>query len=361
MTRQSAESAAARTAAIPGRWCFRRSYRGRRLCIFAFLAAAIAGMTGWSLTATAQPYPNRSVRIIVGQTPGTPPDNISRIVAERLSELWHQSVMVENRSGAGGTIAADLVAKASPDGYTLLMGGQSNLAVAVALDPTRRYDPLTQFAPIGRIASTPFFVVVNATVPVKTIPELISFARAHPGRLTFVSYGDATVSRMAFKLLMAETGIDLVEIPYKGSAQALADHLAGRVDIGLNDLTVVGQHVAAGTLRVLGAAGAKRAAFAPDVPTVAEQGVAGFKVEAWYGLVAPAGVAPEVLASLSDALNRIRRMPEMRTRIEKFDYEPIFDDPAQFAAVIQSDIDTYSRVMKRAGISAERKAGDAAQ
>ena len=361
MTRHSATSIAQWTDASPGNEHARPSHRGRRLRAFAFLAAAIAAVTGCSAIALAQPYPNRPVRIIVGQTPGTPPDNIARIVAEQLAELWHQSVVVENRTGAGGTIAADLVAKAPPDGYTLLMGGQSNLAIAAVLDPTHRYDPRTEFAPIGRIAHTPFFVVVNATVPVKTIPELISYARAHPGRLTFVSYGDATVSRMAFKLLMAETGIDLVEIPYKGSAQALADHLAGRVDIGLNDFAVVGQHVAAGTLRVLGAAGAKRASAAPDVPTVAEQGVAGFEVEAWYGLVAPAGVVPDVLARLGDALNRIRRTPGMRKRIEKFDYEPIFDHPAQFAAVIRSDIDTYSRLMKRAGIAAERKTGDAAR
>jgi tripartite-type tricarboxylate transporter receptor subunit TctC len=280
-------------------------------------------------------------------------------VAEGLSELWKQSVVIENHPGAGGAIAANLVAKAPADGYTLLMGGQSNLAIAAALNPTLHYDPLTDFAPIGRIAHVPTFVIVNASVPAKTIPELLSYARAHPGRLTFVSFGDATVSRLAFQQLMASTGIDLLEIPYKGSAPALADLLAGRVDMAMQEFGNFRQHRAAGTLRALGASGATRATFAPDIPTVAEQGVDGFKIEIWYGLVAPVGVPDDVLARLRDALERIRRMPDIRRRIEQSDFVPIADDPAQFAAVIRSDIDNFSRLIQRAGMSAERKAGAA--
>jgi tripartite-type tricarboxylate transporter receptor subunit TctC len=317
-----------------------------------FFAAALAVLCWHTQYASAEDWPNRPVRIVVGQTPGAPVDLIARIVADQLAELWHQSVVVDNRGGAGGTIAAEIVARAPADGYTVLLGGQSNLATVSAGEAAPRYDPLVDFAPIGRVAHVPYFIVVNAGVPARTIPELAAEARARPGQLTYVSFGEGTFSSIAFRMLAAATGVVLLEIPYKGASQAIADLVAGRVDMSLAPIATVRQHAATGSLRILAAAGATRAAAAPEIATIAEQGVAGVVVETWYGLVAPAGISDDVRARLGDALNRVRRHPGMRKRLEQLDYEPMYDDPTQFAAAIRTDIDSYSRAMKRFEASA---------
>jgi tripartite-type tricarboxylate transporter receptor subunit TctC len=318
------------------------------------LLPAIAVFSWLPHNVAAQTWPNRTVRIVVGQTPGTTPDLIARMIAEPLSQAWEQPVVVENRSGVGGTIGADFVAKALPDGYTLLVGGQSNLAAAAALDSSLRYDPLKDFTLIARVALVPFFVVANSAVHARTMPELVAAARAHPGRYTFISFGDGTASRLTFQLLMAAADVELVEVPYKGSAPALADLLAGRVDVGVYSLASVRQHIAAGTLRLLAATGSTRAAAAPDVPTIAEQGFTGNVLDAWYGLVAPAGLPADVRARLGETLDRVLRAPDIRKRMEQLDYEPIFDDPARFAEAIRSNIELYSRATRHAGGSAVR-------
>lgn len=311
--------------------------------------------------ALAQDYPVKPVRIVVGQSAGSAADAVARLIAESLSVLWRQPVNVENKGGAAGTIAADLIAKAPADGYALLLGGQSNLVVAATLEPTLRYDPSRDFAPIGRIARTPFFIVTNAGVPAKTLPELVAYAKAHPGKLTYISYGDGSVSRVAFDWLETAAGIDLLEIPYKGSAPATADLLAGRVDMGLYDFSTVEQHVGAGTLRLLAAIGATRAASAPDVATVAEQGVRDYAIDPWYGLLAPGGTPPDIIARISGAIDEIRRTAAFRRRLAELSYEPVIDTPTQFEAVIRSDIARYAEIIKRAGIDARRNPQGAAQ
>jgi tripartite-type tricarboxylate transporter receptor subunit TctC len=293
--------------------------------VLVVLATAVLG--SWPRTAAAQPFPNHPVRIVVPQPPGTAPDTVARILAEQLAEYWHQSVVIETKPGAGGTIAADLVAKAPADGYTLLLANPSNMAIAAAVDQGLRYDPIADFTPIGRLIHVPYFVV-TATMPVKSMPELIAYARAHPGRVTYLSFGEATVSHMAFASLNAAAGIDVVEVGYKSTAQALPDLVVGRVDLCLCDITPLRQYVDAGTLRLLGAVGEKRAAAAPEVQTVAEQGVSGFANGMWYGVVAPAGIPPTVRANLVAALAYARQTPAMKQRIESLNYEPIYDDPA---------------------------------
>ena len=327
----------------------------RTMILLAFAAAA---MSAPRLVA-AEDYPARPVKVVVGQSAGSAADSIARAIAETLSDLWQQPVTVENKGGAAGTIAADLVAKAPADGYALLLGGQGNLVIAATLEPALRYDPTRDLAPIGRLARTPFFLVMNAGVPAKTLPELVAYAKANPGKLTYISYGDGSVSRVAFEWLKTAAGIDMLEIPYKGAALAMADLLAGRVDIGLNDFAAVEQHVGAGTLRLIAAVGATRAASAPDVPTVAEQGVRGYSIEAWYGLLAPAGTPREVIAKISGALDRIRQTPAFRRRLAELSYEPIVDTPVQFEAVIRSEIATYADIIKRVGIDALHDAGSA--
>ncbi len=299
-------------------------------------------------TASAQAFPNRPVRIVVPQPPGTASDTIARILAEQLAEYWHQNVVVETKPGAGGTIAADLVAKARADGYTLLLANPSNLAIAAAVDQGLRYDPVADFTPIGRLIHVPFFVVTNAAMPVKSMPELVAYARAHPGRVTYLSFGEATVSHMAFASLNAAAGIDIVEVGYKTTAQSLPDLLAGRVDLCLCDITPLRRYVDDGTLRLLGAVGEKRIAVAPEMPTVAEQGVPGFANGMWYGVVAPAGIPSAVRAELVAALAYARQTAAMKQQIESLSYEPIYDDPAQFAAAVRSEIDEYSGIATQA-------------
>jgi tripartite-type tricarboxylate transporter receptor subunit TctC len=315
--------------------------------LIAFAVLATVAFGSWPGSASAQSFPNRPVRIVLPQTSGTAPDAVARILAEQLAEYWHQSVVVETKPGAGGTIAADLVAKARADGYTLLMVNPSNMAIAAAADQGLRYDPIADFTPIGRLIHVPFFVVANATLPVKSMPELIAYARAHPGRVTYLSFGEATVSHMAFASLNAAAGIDVTEVGYKSTAQALPDLVAGRVDLCLCDITPLRQHVDAGTLRLLAAVGEKRAAAAPEVPTVAEQGVSGFTHGMWYGVVAPAGTPPDVRDKLVAALAYARQTPAMKQRIEFLNYEPIYDEPAQFAAAVRSEIEEYSRIVKQ--------------
>ena len=312
--------------------------------VLVVLATAMLG--SWPRTAAAQPFPNRPVRIVVPQPPGTASDTVARILAEQLAEYWHQSVVVETKPGAGGTIAAELVARGRADGYTLLLANPSNMAIAAAVDQALRYDPITDFTPIGRLIHVPYFVV-TATMPVKSMPELIAYVRAHPGRVTYLSFGEATVSHMAFASLNTAAGIDLVEIGYKTTAQSLPDLLEGRVDLCLCDISPLRQYVDAGTLRLLGAVGEKRIAVAPEVPTAAEQGVPGFANGMWYGVVAPAGIPSAVRAELITALARARQTPAMKQRIKSLDYEPIYDDPAQFAATVRSEIEKYSGIVKQ--------------
>ncbi len=338
-----------------------RAMRQSRIGNIAALAFSVAASLAPS-PGSAQDYPVRPVKIVVGQTAGSAADALARLIGESLTGEWSQPVTIENKSGAAGTIAADLVAKAPADGYALLLGGQGNLVVAGSLDPNLRYDPTRDFAPIGRLARTPLFLVMNSGVPARTLPELIAYAKAHPGKLTYISYGDGSVSRVAFEWLKTAAGIDLLEIPYKGAAPAMADLLAGRVDMGLNDFAAVEQYVDLGTLRLVAALGAKRATRGSGVATVAEQGIEGYSIEAWYGILAPAGTAPEVVAKIANALDRIRRMPAFRQRLAELSYEPVVDTPAQFEAAIRSGHrEVYADIVKRARIDARRNPRGAAQ
>jgi tripartite-type tricarboxylate transporter receptor subunit TctC len=314
------------------------------------IAALGALPRGAAAQAIAKPaFPERTVRIVVGQTPGSTADNVARVAADALSAYWKQPVVVENHSGAGGTIAADLVAAAPADGYTLLLGNVSNLVVVAAYgDRNLRYDPLADFTPLGRIARTPFFIVARGDLGATTIPQLIALAKAAPGRLTYISYGPGTLSRAAFDLFASMAGIELTEVPYRGSAPALADLLAGRVDLGVFEYANARQNIEAGRLRPLAALDARRSPAAPDIATVAEQGLPGYAVEAWYGLLAPDGLPADVQQQLAQALRETRRSPEMQRRIAQLSYESMHDGPAEFAATIRAEIEMYKRLAQRA-------------
>jgi tripartite-type tricarboxylate transporter receptor subunit TctC len=320
---------------------------GRRLARLGIPLAFLA-LCLWPALASADAFPSRPIRIIVGQTPGNSPDTLARMAADPLSILLRTPVTVENHSGASGTIAADLVARAPADGYTLLMGGLSNLVTASLLQAGVPYDPMRDFAPIGRIAYTPFVLVARSSLPVTDIPELLAYARAHPGSVTLGTFGEGSLGRFAGDMLKSATGVELLQVPYKGVGAAVADLIAGRLDLNMNDFENASPHAQTGRLRILAAVGSRRAPGADNVPTVAEQGVPGFAIDAWYGLLAPANTPREVIDRLAAALDKVRRMPAVRQRLGELHDIPIDDTPAEFGAAIRTDSARFADMVQRA-------------
>ena len=318
------------------------------------LAALLCALVAPSAQeALAQAFPSKPVKLIVALAPGGPNDAVARIFADTLSAIVNQPVVVENHPGAGGTTGASLVAKAPADGYTLLVGGAFNLAIAPAMMSKMPYDPEKDFAPIGAIARAPYAFAVRRDVPVSTLAELVAYAKANPGRLTYGSSGVGSNSNLAVELLKASAGIDILHVPYKGSALAVAGLVGGQTDIVCVDLALLEPHVKAGTLRFVAAVGEQRSRMAPEVPTAVEQGFPGLVLEPWYGLVAPAGIPAEVREKLAAAYSQAMRTPELRQRLEQQGYEVIVDSPSSFRAMLHSDIEKYARIVQSAGIPRE--------
>lgn len=298
----------------------------------------------------AQGYPERTVKIVAPTAAGGQSDRLARLVAEGLERIWGSAVVVEPRPGADGTIAAEAVARAAADGYTLLLAGQSNLALVAAQGRPLRYDPIADFAAIGRVARVPLVLAINVRVPAATVAELVAVAKSKPGSLSYASTG--IQSRLAAELFKATESLDIVEVPYKSLPAALADLLAARIDLGFFDASAVAPHAEAGSLRLLAAAGSRRSASAPSVATLDELGVPGIRVEPWYGLVAPSRTPPAVLATLRGALADLRGMPSFQEQLRKLGYEPLDDTPEQFAAEVANDIGRYANVLKAVKIAA---------
>ena len=319
-------------------------------------AAAFALALGFAADAGAQAaagYPTKSIRLIVPFAPGGPNDILGRIVGQKLSELWGHPVVIENRGGAGGTIGIDAAAKSPPDGYTIAMGGSSNLAVAPGLYAKLPYDPLRDLAPIGNVAIVPYVLAVNPRVPARSIKELVAIARSRKGLLSYGSSGTGAMSHLAAELFKAAADADIVHVPYKGTAPAVTDMIAGQIDMMFADLAAVAAHENAGKLRLLAAAGSKRSAAAPQLPTMAEAGVKDYAVDAWFGMVAPAGTPKDVIVKLNAAVVNALKAQDVKQRFDQLGYEAIGDTPEQFGATIKTDIDKFGRVIKSAGIKAE--------
>jgi tripartite-type tricarboxylate transporter receptor subunit TctC len=325
----------------------RTTFRVRWLAHFASVVLPLVVVLAWPGVAVAEPYPTRPIKIVVVQGPGTTSDTLARIVGPKLSELWDQPVVIDARTGAAGTIGAAMVAKAAADGYTLLLASSSNLSLAAVQVKDLSYDPVTDFAPIGRIASIPWALAVNEKLSAKTIPELVALARANPGRLTGGSSGVGSMASFGLQMFSTTAGIDILNVPYRTAAASILGVVAGEVDMVFTDLDLVASQAKAGTLRLVAAAGNKRLPSVSDLPTMAEQGISGFALEPWYGLAAPAGTSPDVLAKLTRGLREVLRMPEVRQRILDLGYDPIDDTPAEFAAVIRADIEKFSAAAKR--------------
>ena len=303
--------------------------------------------------AAAQTYPSKPIRIIVPFAPGGPNDIIGRIVGQKLTETWGQPIVIENRGGAGGTIGVDAGAKSPADGYTLIMGGSSNLAVAPSLYAKLPYDPLVDIAPVSNVAFVPYVVTVNPRVPAKTMKELIAIAKAKPRFLNYGSSGAGSMSSLAAELIGSIGGAHLVHVPYKGTAPAVAAMVTGEIDLMVADLAAVVGHAKAGKLRILATAGSKRTKAAPELPTVAEAGLRGYAVDAWFGVVAPVKTPHDIVSKLSGGVIAAVKSADVRSRFEQLGYDPIGDTSAEFAQTIRNDIEKFARIIKAAGIKVE--------
>jgi tripartite-type tricarboxylate transporter receptor subunit TctC len=312
---------------------------------------AAAGFLALAGTAAAQQYPTKPLRLVVPFAPGGPNDILGRLVAQNLTQQLGQNVVVENRGGAGGTIGLEYTARLPGDGYSVAMGGSSNLAVAASLYQKLSYDPLKDFTPIINVAHVPYAIAVNPTVPAKNVKELIAIAKSKSGYLSYGSSGPGSMSNLAAELLKSMAGAEIVHVSYKGTAPALMDVIAGNIDLMLADLAVINRHTASGKLRAVGVTSSKRLASAPDLPTVGESGLKGYVIEPWFGVVGPAGVPKDIVAVLNKTIAASLKSGEVLKRLGALGYEPIGGTPEQFAATIRSDIANYAKIVKTAGIS----------
>jgi len=313
---------------------------------FVFLLSALL-----SAAAAAQ-YPAKPVRFIVPSAVGGGTDIIARAISVKLGESLGQQFVVDNRPGAGQMIGIELAAKAPADGYTLLMAA-STLAINPIMYKKVPYDPIRDFAPITQAATLPNVLVVHPSLPVKSVAELIAYAKQHPGELNFASAGIGTSPQMSIELLKSMTGIDMVHIPYKGTAPGVVDVLAGQVKVMAPNLLTALPHIKAGKLRALAVTSVKRTEALPEVPTVAEAGVPGYDSTQWYGVLAPAGTPPQIVARLHDEIVRALRDAEVGKRLAADGAEAVGNRPEEFAAFIKSETEKWAKVAAAAGIKAE--------
>jgi len=298
-------------------------------------------------------YPARNVRIIVGLAPGGTTDVFTRILAQRLTEAWGHNVIVENRPGASGMIGGDAVAKSPPDGYTLLVSPQTSLAVAPALYGKAPYDTAKDFAPISLLGSTPLLMIVHPSFPARTFAEFVALAKKPGHQLTFGSGGIGSSPHMAGELLSARLGVKMTHVPYKGENPAIADTMGGQIPIMFGNLPVAVPHVQTGKLRALANTTAKRSPLAPEVPTVAEAGFKDFAIATWYGMLAPAGTPPDVVARVHRDASRVLTQAETRDRLTKMGVDLALSAPDEFRTYLQSEIARYTKIVKTAGLKAE--------
>ena len=315
-----------------------------RVSALLFAVLSVAG------PAAGQQYPARPIRMLVGFPPGGGTDIVGRIVAQKLSENLGQQVIVENRGGATGLLAAELAAKAAPDGYTVMMAHIAAISILPSLYPKMPYDAAKDFAPITLAAIGPNLLVVHPSVPVKNVKELIALARARPGQLHYASPGGGSVQHLSGELFKLQAKVDMLHVPYKGSGQSIVDLIAGHVQLNFDSVPPVLGHVRQGRLRALAVTSANRSALLPEIPTVNESGLPGFDMGTWWGLVAPAAVNKDVVAKLYAESIKVLKLPDVRDRLANVGAEPGGNTPEQFGAFIRSESVKYARIVKDANI-----------
>jgi tripartite-type tricarboxylate transporter receptor subunit TctC len=298
--------------------------------------------------AFAQAYPDKPVRILVGFSPGGFTDVLGRLIGQKLQERLGQPFVVENKPGAAGTIAADAVAKAKPDGYTLLMGHSNSNSIAPALYPKLPYDVIKDFTPIVLVASTPFMLTVHPSVPATDVKSFVAYAKTHP--LRYASSGQGSGQHLAAEQFIQQTGVTMTHIPYKGSGQAITDLLSGQVELNFESPPNTLQHIKAGKLKALGITSAKRSSLLPDVPTIAEQGLPGYDIIQWFGIFGPPGMPKPIVDKLNSEINAIMKSPEFAEKVQSQGGLVIGGTPEEFAAYIKSDVPKWDKLVKAANI-----------
>ena len=299
--------------------------------------------------AQAPAYPTKPIRIVVPFPPGGATDILAREVAQKLNEAWGQQVIVDNRPGAGGNIGSELVAKAAPDGYTLEMGTVGTHAINASLYAKMPYDNVKDFVPIILVAGVPNVLEVNPSLPVNSVAELIAYAKANPGKLNFASSGNGTSIHLSGELFKAMAGVEMTHVPYKGSAPALQDLIAGQVQLMFDNLPPSLPQIKAGKLRALAVTSSVRAPALPDVPTVAEAGLPGFEASSWFGLLAPAGTSPAIVAKINAEVAKWLATPEAKENLSKQGANAAGGTPEDFASHIAAETAKWAKVVKESG------------
>jgi tripartite-type tricarboxylate transporter receptor subunit TctC len=306
-----------------------------------------------SSIAGAQSYPTKPIQFIVPFPPGGGNDTVARAIAQQAGPALGQSIVVDNRPGAGGIIGADAAARAAPDGYTIFLGGVATHAVNPHLHPRLSYDPIKDFAPITLVASAPSVLVVHPSVPAQTIKEFAAYARANPGKLNYASNGNGSSSHMAAVLYETNAGVKMTHVPYKGVGPALTDLMTGRIEVMFNSIVAILPHIQSGKLRALGVTSKQRSALLPDVPTIAESGWPAYEAGSWYGILAPAGTPSAIIDRLQREIVKSLKDPEVQKRLAGEGADVIGSTPQEFAAHIKAELARMGQAIKAAGLKLE--------
>jgi tripartite-type tricarboxylate transporter receptor subunit TctC len=321
-----------------------------RALVLASLCVAAALQAG---AVAAQAWPAKPIRLMVPFPPGGSTDIVARIVAQKLGERLGQPLVIENRGGAGGTIGTALIAKSAPDGYNLAIASTSTHVVAPGVYPKLEYDPIKDFAPVGLMAISPYLLVVNPSVPAKSVQELVALAKSQPGKLTYASAGVGSTTQLAMEMLKAASGTYVLHIPYNGNGPAGTAVVAGQVDVLFGSLPALLSFAKSGRVRALAVGTPKRSPSLPEVPTVAEAGYAGFDASLWLAIVAPAGTPQPIVERLNKELNALVAAADTREAFDKAGTEPLTGTPADLAAMIRDGVPKYAKIIKAAGVKPE--------
>jgi tripartite-type tricarboxylate transporter receptor subunit TctC len=318
-----------------------------------FTAAALVALGVFTSPISAQDYPNKPIKFVVPFSPGGSTDIIARLVGEKLSQRLGQPVVIDNRSGSGGNIGADAVAKAPADGYTILMGTTGIMAINDSLYAKLSYDAANDLAPVVHVASLTNVLAVNPELPAKNVQELIDYAKKNPGQLNFASSGPGSATHLVGELFKSNTGIDIVHIPYRGSGQAMTDLLSGKVSMMFDQIASSVSNIEGGKLKALGVTSKDRSAALPNTPTIAESGVPGFEALSWSGIAVPAGTPQPVIDRINREVNAILQDPAIRERFAELGADPIGGSPADFESHLDKERAKWSKVVKDADIRIE--------
>ena len=316
------------------------------------LAGLIAGMVlaGVALTVSAQEYPSKPLRIIVPFGPGGTTDILARVIGDRLGERWGQQVVIDNRPGAGGNIAAELTARAAPDGYTLFLGSMGTQSVNVSIYPKLAFDPLKDFAPISLVANSANLLLIHPSIPASTVKQLIQLAKAKPDRFSYSTSGSGSFNHLSAELFNLMAGVKMVHIPYKSGSQALTAVVSGEADVLFQTIPAALPFLESRRLKALAVCTTERHPLFPRLPTASESGLPGFEISTWYGIFAPAATPKNIVATLNDALVQIIRSPAANKRLLDLGVDPVSNTPEQFSALVRADVVKWAKVAKAASI-----------